>query len=89
MYSNENSTNVQTLYSQPVRRSYVKKEYWDWSKIWIQYAPVNYTDMRVAPELKLTEIKWHSNVAGDERRSYEGLYVIRNQLPLIPCGRTG
>ncbi|KAL5258514.1 hypothetical protein ACHWQZ_G009114 [Mnemiopsis leidyi] len=73
----------------PVRRAYVKKEYWDWTKIWIHYEPVNYTDVRVSPELKLPEIRWHSNINGDERRSYEGRYEIRNQLPLIPCGRTG
>ena len=72
-----------------MRRAYVKKEYWDWNKIWIHYDPVNYTDVRVAAERKVPEIKWHAHVDGDERRSYEGLYEIRNQLPLIPCGRTG
>ena len=25
----------------------------------------------------------------DDRRSYEGWYLVRNKLPLNPCGRTG
>jgi len=83
------STVIDTSHFQPVRRAYVKKEYLDWNKIWIHYEPLHYTDVRAAPERKVGEIKWHRNAEGDERRSYEGHYEIRNQLPLIPCGRTG
>ena len=83
------STVIDTSHLQPVRRAYVKKEYLDWNKIWIHYEPLHYTDVRAAPERKVGEIKWHRNAEGDERRSYEGRYEIRNQLPLIPCGRTG
>jgi hypothetical protein len=74
---------------QNIRRTNVKVEHWDWRKLLLSYEPLEHTDPCLPCEKKISEIKWHSKVDGDERRSYEGLYEIRNQLPLIPCGRTG
>ena len=74
---------------QNIRRLNVKAEHWNWARVLFSYEPAEYTDPSVPGERKLSEIKWHSFVDGDERRSYAGPYEIRNQLPLNPCGRTG
>jgi len=38
----------------------------------LNYEPLEYTDKSLPYEPKLSEIRWHNNVDGDERRSYEG-----------------
>lgn len=80
-----------------IRRVFLKRDHWDWDHPLLNYSPVRYDDAP-NPDKKLTLIAWNDVVYGeedeekeerDDRRSYEGWYLVRNKLPLNPCGRTG
>ena len=72
-----------------VKRSYVKKEHWDWKHPLIRYKPVVYSDPNLPPDLKLNDIPWNAVTENNDRRSYEGRYMVQYSLPLNPVGRTG
>lgn len=79
-----------------VNRFPVPNDKVEWSKNWLEYSPVNYTDPAVAkkpkwadPEVGTFSPKFNVLDGDVDRRSFGGTYRVEKGKPINPQGRTG
>ena len=68
-----------------ISRTLVPDNYRSWEVIYMDYSPASYTEPRSPDPEVCPELEYNSG----ERKSYCGVYEVREGVPLNPRGRTG